>query len=165
MSGATATQRVKQCVLILSSLPAKMRQSHPFTLRLHWVNEYILVPTCLLIGSKEIICIVSFDGHVFKIWYNMPHTHLYYTLYTTSLYTTPLYTTSPLYQTPSIPSPLYHTPIPHPSNHTHLSIPHPIYHSPYTMPSIPHPLYHRPPPPLWTEWMTHVFVCGWDMSI
>ena len=31
--------RVKQCELILSSLPAKMCQSHSFTVRLHWVNE------------------------------------------------------------------------------------------------------------------------------
>ena len=30
---------VKQCELILLPLPAKMCQSHPFTVGLHWVNE------------------------------------------------------------------------------------------------------------------------------
>ena len=45
--------RVKQCELILSLLPAKMCQSHSFTVRLYWVNEKILVPAfCWLAGKK-----------------------------------------------------------------------------------------------------------------
>ena len=50
------TLRVKQVfyvTTILSLFPAKMCQSHPFTVRLHWVNEQILVPAfCWLARLK-----------------------------------------------------------------------------------------------------------------
>ena len=46
---------------IFSSLPAKMYQSHLFKLISKWVSSWMYVHVTLsLIGSKEIICILSY---------------------------------------------------------------------------------------------------------
>ena len=44
--------RVKQCELIIPSLPPKMCQSHSFTVRLHWVNEILVPAFCWSAGKK-----------------------------------------------------------------------------------------------------------------